>query len=496
MTWPSGLQAPGMDTDGEPGCLDYVWLRGASGSRRPGSSSTGRTPRTRRSIRATTSASPRRLEIGYRSGRRWSATLRLAHRGDWRHAPREQHRRARGRAGVPGCDGLEFDVRLPSDGVPVLFHDETLERVQGRPERVDGCLGRAARAILACRRWPMSCRGRRRRPSSTSSSRATSGRPSSRCSPPAAGRASNAVVSSFEPGRARAGRPARSCLAALAQRLGPRRRRRSQAARRSAAGAIAVEWHALDRGSFALAGRPASRSRPGPSAAARRSTGWRGWASSRSASRPPPSTAERGAVGRDGSQTRSWTPRCSTPSLGGGMTDRADLVVVGAGTVGGWASVFAAASGVGRVVVLERGLAGWAPRRGPPASSAPRAARRPRSRSVAGRSTSTAARPAAYGTDSGFRELGYLILAVTEEDERAGRERVAMQHAAGLDVRWLEPPRPRPRRGRWRPTGIAAAASRRRWRTSTRRGTCAPTRWRCRRPASSYANGRRSPACG
>jgi endonuclease/exonuclease/phosphatase family metal-dependent hydrolase len=29
VTWPSGLQAPGMDTDGEPGCLDYVWIRGA-----------------------------------------------------------------------------------------------------------------------------------------------------------------------------------------------------------------------------------------------------------------------------------------------------------------------------------------------------------------------------------------------------------------------------------------------------------------------------------
>ena len=39
------------------------------------------------------------------------------------------------------------------------------------------------------------------------------------------------------------------------------------------------------------------------------------------------------------------------------MTDRADLVVVGAGTIGGWASVFAKADGVGRVVVLERGLA-------------------------------------------------------------------------------------------------------------------------------------------
>ena len=28
VTWPSGLQAPAMDTDGDPACLDYVWLRG------------------------------------------------------------------------------------------------------------------------------------------------------------------------------------------------------------------------------------------------------------------------------------------------------------------------------------------------------------------------------------------------------------------------------------------------------------------------------------
>jgi endonuclease/exonuclease/phosphatase family metal-dependent hydrolase len=28
LTWPSGLQAPAMDTDGIPECLDYIWLRG------------------------------------------------------------------------------------------------------------------------------------------------------------------------------------------------------------------------------------------------------------------------------------------------------------------------------------------------------------------------------------------------------------------------------------------------------------------------------------
>ena len=29
VTWPSGLQAEAMDTDGDPECLDYIWLRGA-----------------------------------------------------------------------------------------------------------------------------------------------------------------------------------------------------------------------------------------------------------------------------------------------------------------------------------------------------------------------------------------------------------------------------------------------------------------------------------
>jgi glycerophosphoryl diester phosphodiesterase len=31
---------------------------------------------------------------------------------------------------VSGCDGVEFDVRLARDGVPVLLHDATLTRVQ------------------------------------------------------------------------------------------------------------------------------------------------------------------------------------------------------------------------------------------------------------------------------------------------------------------------------------------------------------------------------
>ncbi|MGZ8515269.1 MAG: endonuclease/exonuclease/phosphatase family protein [Candidatus Limnocylindrales bacterium] len=28
VTWPSGPQAPAIDTDGDPACLDYIWVRG------------------------------------------------------------------------------------------------------------------------------------------------------------------------------------------------------------------------------------------------------------------------------------------------------------------------------------------------------------------------------------------------------------------------------------------------------------------------------------
>jgi glycerophosphoryl diester phosphodiesterase len=63
--------------------------------------------------------------------------LRLAHRGDWRHGTENTIPALLAALDVPACDGLEFDVRVSADGVPVLNHDVTLQRVQGRPERVD-----------------------------------------------------------------------------------------------------------------------------------------------------------------------------------------------------------------------------------------------------------------------------------------------------------------------------------------------------------------------
>ena len=115
----------------------------------------------------------------------------------------------------------------------------------------------------------------------------------------------------------------------------------------------------------------------------------------------------------------------------------ADLVVVGAGTIGGWASTFAAEAGLRRVVVVERGVAGEG------ASSRAAGIVRAQGGTPAtvalGRWTIDFYRgqQAHYGTDSGFRELGYLILAVTARDEREGRARVEMQRRAGLDVTWL-----------------------------------------------------------
>ena len=116
--------------------------------------------------------------------------------------------------------------------------------------------------------------------------------------------------------------------------------------------------------------------------------------------------------------------------------ETADLVVVGAGMVGGWASWFAATDGAEGVTVLEKDLAGQG------ASS--RAAGMVRAQG--GTPTTVALGSFSIdfynrqrdliGTDSGFRELGYLILATTTRDERAGADRIAMQREAGLDAGW------------------------------------------------------------
>jgi glycerophosphoryl diester phosphodiesterase len=72
--------------------------------------------------------------VGARPG---SRALRLAHRGDWRRAPENTIPAFLAALAIPGCDGLEFDVRAARGGVPVCYHDDTLTRVHGIDARVD-----------------------------------------------------------------------------------------------------------------------------------------------------------------------------------------------------------------------------------------------------------------------------------------------------------------------------------------------------------------------
>ncbi len=451
--------------------------------------------RRRRSTRATTSGSPPSSRSGSGSDGRADAPARPSRRLAPR--PGEHARGVRGRARRPGCDGLEFDVRRSADGVPVVFHDATLGARPGPAGARRRADGRRRSRRSACRPWPTSSRRSAAGRSSTSSSRAIPDRPSSRCWRLARRRACARGRVVVRAGRRSSASAARPGLAALAQQ--PTRSTPTVIAAALALGCrgVAVEWRALDRrGAWRRPGRPASRSPRGPSGAARPSTGWRASGSWPSASRRRRSTAD-GRRRATGACARPGSVSVEARDGGHRMVDRADLVVVGAGTVGGWASVFARATGLGRVVVVERGLAGMG------ASS--RAAGIVRAQ---GGTPATVAlgrwtidfyngQQAAYGTDSGFRELGYLILAVTDEDERAGRERVAMQQAEGLDVTLAR--RRGGRRDRRSPSpraAIGAAATSRPTARSTRRATSAPIRSRCRRPASSCASGRRSRASG
>src|SRR5512132_3735553 len=108
--------------------------------------------------------------------------------------------------------------------------------------------------------------------------------------------------------------------------------------------------------------------------------------------------------------------------------EHADVVIVGAGTVGGWASVFARQAGAKKVVVLEREVAG--------VGASSRAAGMVRAQG----GTPDTVRLGQWSIDfyngqpnhaSGFVGRGYVILAVTADDERAAKERIEMQRGVG-----------------------------------------------------------------
>lgn len=72
--------------------------------------------------------------------------LVYGHRGASAHAL-ENTMTAFARAHADGADGIELDVRLTADGELAVFHDDDLERIAGRPGRVEEMRWRELAAV-------------------------------------------------------------------------------------------------------------------------------------------------------------------------------------------------------------------------------------------------------------------------------------------------------------------------------------------------------------
>ena len=113
--------------------------------------------------------------------------------------------------------------------------------------------------------------------------------------------------------------------------------------------------------------------------------------------------------------------------------------MVGGGTVGAWCAYFLRKSGLENVVLVEKGQLGQG------ASSRAAGVVRLQGGTPAavrlGRWTRDfyIGRRAEIGTDSGFTRQGYLLPCLTEAEVASARERIAMQRAEGISVRWAGP---------------------------------------------------------
>jgi len=121
-----------------------------------------------------------------------------------------------------------------------------------------------------------------------------------------------------------------------------------------------------------------------------------------------------------------------------GLPERADVVVVGGGTVGGWCAWMLAEAGLSVVVVEQETVGKGASSR---AAGMVRAQGGTPAAVHLGRWTQDfyRAQPALLGIDSGFVETGYFMPCFDQDEVAAAHERIAMQHAEGLEVEWVEP---------------------------------------------------------
>ncbi len=117
---------------------------------------------------------------------------------------------------------------------------------------------------------------------------------------------------------------------------------------------------------------------------------------------------------------------------------RADAVVVGGGTIGGWCAWFLKEAGLAEVVLVEAHRLGY--------GSSSRAAGMVRAQG----GTETAVRLGLFARefyrgqadalpfDSGFVEQGYFMPCFDADQLEQAHDRIAMQQRLGLDVRWVE----------------------------------------------------------
>jgi len=132
------------------------------------------------------------------------------------------------------------------------------------------------------------------------------------------------------------------------------------------------------------------------------------------------------------------SPASTGSPASSGAAATADAVVVGGGTVGAWCAYFLRTTGLDRVILLEQNTLGQG------ASS--RAAGVVRTQGGSPWAVQLGEWSRRFylrqrdelGIDSGFTPHGYLLPCFSQAEVAAARERMAMQNALGLDVRWLD----------------------------------------------------------
>ena len=117
--------------------------------------------------------------------------------------------------------------------------------------------------------------------------------------------------------------------------------------------------------------------------------------------------------------------------------DRVDAVVVGGGTVGGWAACFLAEAGLSVVLVEAATLGSGASSRAAGMVRAQGGTEAAIRLGLFSREFYTS-QPDHYPLDSGFVAQGYLMPCFSDDEAAAALERIALQRSLGLDVEWLD----------------------------------------------------------